>query len=77
MNDGIEAWRRANIDEIRRHAGKSIAIHPTLGILFSDDDVLKVIEQVRASGMMRDIVIERVRRVFAVPPVVRKKENKE
>ena len=59
----IEQWRRANADALRQRAGQVVAIHPTRGIVAEGASLSEVAQAVRALGLTKETVIERVRRV--------------
>lgn len=58
----IERWRREHWAELRARAGKTVAIHPERGIV-AEGTLSSVLEQVRALGLAREAVIEKVRPV--------------
>jgi hypothetical protein len=55
--DAIAQWLEANPEEVVKHRGKQIAVHPTDGIIASGADFRSVYEQVRARGYNPDDVV--------------------
>jgi hypothetical protein len=55
----ITKWRRENEAELRKHAGKYVAIHPRLGIIAASED-FEVVDEALSEPKYADIVDEAV-----------------
>ena len=50
--DWAEKWLEEHPDEVRTHAGKSIALHPKLGIVASSKLLTDVVQEVKRKGYL-------------------------
>ncbi len=61
-NQPWAAWRRAHWDELLRHRGEFVAIHPERGIVASGIDLSAVVKQVQSLGLSEEARVELVPR---------------
>lgn len=63
LNPGIDAaerWRRAHPEEIEKHRGRHIAIHPERGIVASSQSLLDLHSRVKELGLLDEVVFDGV-----------------
>jgi hypothetical protein len=58
VRDPWGAWISAHPEEMAKHRGKRIAVHPTMGIVAADDTLEAVYEAVVRQGLLDEVAFD-------------------
>jgi len=56
-NDSYDLWLSANSEEVAKHVGKVVAVHPIRGIVASTSSIKDTTAEVTRMGLFDEVVI--------------------